>query len=93
MKPKEGPTSPQELQEAEYHCIKESQKSLSNCLKKGERKKLSPLTDSDVIIRVGGRVDKALVSYEISGKDNEKVLDTKSPRSCQINKVSMRVLP
>ena len=39
MKRKEGPTSPQELQEAEYHFIKESQKSLSNRLKKGERKK------------------------------------------------------
>ena len=64
MKPKEGPLSPQELQNAENHWIKESQRSLSDRLKKGELKKRSPYTDSDGIVRVGGRVDKALVSYE-----------------------------
>ena len=55
---------PEELQEAEHHCIKESQKSLSDRLKKGELKKFSPYKDSDGIVRVGGRLDKALVSYE-----------------------------
>ncbi|XP_068678843.1 uncharacterized protein [Montipora foliosa] len=64
MKPKEGPLMPKELQEAEHHWIKESQKSLSDRLKKGELKKFSPYKDSDGIVRVGGRVDKALVSYE-----------------------------
>ena len=64
IKPKEGPLQPEELQEAEHHWIKESQKSLSDRLKKGELKKFSPYKDSDGIIRVGGRVDKALVSYE-----------------------------
>ncbi|XP_067041041.1 uncharacterized protein [Acropora muricata] len=64
MKPKEGPLLPEELQEAEHHWIKESQKSLSDRLKKGELKKFSSYKDSDGIVRVGGRVDKALVSYE-----------------------------
>ncbi|XP_068675570.1 uncharacterized protein [Montipora foliosa] len=64
MKPKEGPLLPEELQEAEHHWIKESQKSLSDRLKKGELKTFSPYKDSDGIVRVGGLVDKALVSYE-----------------------------
>ena len=64
MKPRDGPLSPQELQHAENHWIKESQKSLSDRLRKGELKKLSPYTDSDGIVRVGGRADKALASYE-----------------------------
>jgi len=64
MKPREGPLSPQELQNAENHWIKESQKSLGDRLKKGELKNLSPYTDPDGIIRVGGRADKALASYE-----------------------------
>ena len=64
MKPKEGPLLPKELQEAEHHWIKESQKSLSDRLKKGELKTFNPYKDSDGIVRVGGRVDKALVSYE-----------------------------
>ena len=64
MKPKEGPLSPQELQNAKDHWIKESQKSYSDRLRKGKFKKFSPYTDSDGIVRVGGRVDKALVSYE-----------------------------
>ena len=64
MKPNEGPLSPQELQNAEDHWIKESQKSFSDRPRKGEFRKFSPYTDSDGVVRVGGRVDKALVSYE-----------------------------
>jgi len=64
MKPIDGPLSPQELQQAENHWIKESQKNLSDRLRKGELKKLSSYTDSDGIVRVGGRADKTLVSYE-----------------------------
>ena len=64
MKRKEGPLLPEELQEAEHHWIKESQKSLSDRLKKGELKTFNPYKDSDGIVRVGGRVDKVLVSYE-----------------------------
>ena len=59
MKPKEG-----RRQNAEDHWIKESQKSFSDRLRKGELKKFSPYTDSDGTVRVGGQVDKALVSYE-----------------------------
>ena len=62
MKPKEGPLSPQELQKAEDHWIKESQKSFSDRLRKGEFKMFSPYTYSDGIVWVGGRVDKALVA-------------------------------
>ena len=64
MKPKEGPLSLQELQKAEDHWIKESQKSVSDHLRKGEFKMFSPYTYSDGIVWVGGRVDKALVAYE-----------------------------
>ena len=37
---------------------------MSDHLRKGELKKLRPYTDSDGIVRVGSRADKALVSYE-----------------------------
>ena len=59
-----GPLSPQELEQAEVHWIKESQKSFNSHLIKGELLKLSPYTDPSGILRVGGRVDKALASYE-----------------------------
>ena len=59
MKPKEGPLSPQELQNAEDHWIKKSQKSFSDRLRKREFKTFTPYTDSDGIVQVGGRVDKA----------------------------------
>ena len=64
IKPKGGPLSPQELQNAEIHWVKESQKIISERISKGEFQKLSPYTDQDGIVRVGGRADKALVSYE-----------------------------
>ncbi|XP_068707514.1 uncharacterized protein [Montipora foliosa] len=51
MKPKEGPLLPKELQEAEHHWIKESQKSLSDRLKKGELKKFSPYKECSAIPR------------------------------------------
>ena len=64
LKPEDGPLSPRELQDAETYWIKESQKTLNNCLSKGEFKNLSPYVDPDGVVRVGGRADKALVSYE-----------------------------
>ena len=63
-KAKDGPLTPQELQEAEILCIKESQKSLHDRLKNGDFQKLSPFTDEKGIIRVGGRADEAPISYE-----------------------------
>ena len=56
--------APQELEKAEKYWVKESQTTLQDRLKKGELKQLSPFTDENGIIRVGGRVDEALVSYE-----------------------------
>ena len=55
---------PCELNEAERYWIKNAQKDLHNRIKKGELATLSPFTDSDGVIRVGGRADKATVSYE-----------------------------
>ena len=55
------PLAPQELEKAEKYWVQESQKTL---LKKGELQQLSPFTDENGIIRVRGRVDEALVSYE-----------------------------
>ena len=60
----DGPLAPQELEEAEKYWIKESQKTLHDRLRKGELQKLSPFTDENGVIRVGGRVDEALVSYD-----------------------------
>ena len=51
MKPKEGLLSPEHLESAENHWIKESQKSLKDRLMKEELKNLSPYTDSDCIVR------------------------------------------
>ena len=59
-----GPLAQQELEKAEKYWVKESQKTLRDRLKKGELQQLSPFTDENGIIRVGGRVDEALVSYE-----------------------------
>ena len=60
----DGPLTPKEPQDAEIYWVKESQKSLLGRLKKGDFQKLSPFTDNKGIIRVGGRADEALISYE-----------------------------
>ena len=59
-----GPLGPQELGKAEKYWVKESQKTLQDRLKKGELQQLSPFTGENGIIKVGGLVDEALVSYE-----------------------------
>ena len=64
LKHEDGPLSPQELQDAETHWLKESQKTLKDSLSKGEFRNLSPYVDLEGVVRVGGRADKALVSYE-----------------------------
>ena len=56
--------SAQQLNEAETYLIKDAQKDLHNRIKKEELTTLSPFTDSEGVIRVGGRADKATVSYE-----------------------------
>jgi len=61
---REGPLAPEELEKAERFWIKESQKSLHSRIKKGEFRSLSPFVDGQGVVRVGGRVDQAVVSYE-----------------------------
>ncbi len=62
--PNERSLSPQELQESELFWIKEAQKSLADRVTKGEFKSLTPFRDEGDILRVGGRVSKADVSYD-----------------------------
>ena len=61
---RQGSLTPEELLQAELFWIKDAQKSLHDRMAKGEFKTLSPFTDEKGIIRVGGRLDKAIVSYE-----------------------------
>ena len=61
---KQGPLTPEELLQAELFWIRDAQKGLHDRLAKGEFKTLSPFIDDKGIIRVGGRLDKAIVSYE-----------------------------
>lgn len=55
---------PEELRKAEMSWIKSAQKDLKSRMKNGEFKSLSPFIDEKEVIRVGGRIDKAIVSYE-----------------------------
>ena len=59
-----GALAPQELEKAETYLVKEDQKTVQDHLKKGELQQLNPFTDENGIIRVGGRVDEAFVSYK-----------------------------
>ena len=61
---KDGSLSPEELQSGEKHWIQECQTSLKDRLSKGELSQLSPHRDPEGVYRVGGRVDRALFSYE-----------------------------
>ena len=60
----QGPLTPLELQEAEIFWIKEAQKSLHDRRAKGEFQALSPFLDENEVLRVGGRVSEAVVSYK-----------------------------
>ena len=60
-----GILTSEELNDAESSLIKDAQKTLYERMERGEFKSLSPFKDDKGIIRVGGRVDKALVSYEM----------------------------
>ena len=61
---REGPLMLEELAKAEILWIRSAQRSLQKRLENGEFKTLSPFVDGKGIIRVGGRIDKAIVSYE-----------------------------
>ncbi|XP_068717258.1 uncharacterized protein [Montipora capricornis] len=61
---KEGPLTPTELQQPEIYWTNQAQATLYSRLDSGEFKSLSPFRDQNGIIRVGGRVDEAVVSDE-----------------------------
>ena len=57
--------TPKELGNSQILWIKEAQKDLTDGLKTNKFRTLSPFVDKEEVIRVGGRIDNALVSYEI----------------------------
>ena len=61
---REGPLMPEELKKAEMSWFRNAQEELKSRMKNGEFKTLSPFIDDKGIIRIGGRIDKAIVSYE-----------------------------
>ena len=56
--------TPDELESAKLFWIKEAQRSGHRRKEKGEFKSLSPFLDSKGLIRVGGKLDEAIVSYD-----------------------------
>lgn len=56
--------TPAELEKAEHYWTKEAQKGLKSRFEKGEFKTLTPFLDNKGIIRVGGRVENLVTSYE-----------------------------
>ena len=61
---RQGPIVPEKLEKAEPFWIKEAQTSLHSQIKKGEFMSLSDFVDGQGVVRVGGRVDQAVVSYK-----------------------------
>ena len=59
-----GPLTLSELQEAEALWLAEAEKSLHRRMEKKEFDALSPFIDNKGVIRVGGRVDNGVVSYD-----------------------------
>ena len=61
---KHGTVSPDDLCKAELYWIRHAQRELHSKITNGELKQFSPFVDSEGIIRVGGRLNKALVTYD-----------------------------
>ena len=61
------PINAEEIKNAEEYWTKKAQTGLSDRLEKGDFKTLSPFIDDKGIIRVGGRVDPNLLSYDGKG--------------------------
>jgi len=59
-----GPLSAAEIDDAEIYWIRNAQSSLHQRLEKGDFATLTPFLDERSIIRVGGRVDPSLISYD-----------------------------
>ena len=58
-----GPLTAEEITRSENYWLTLAQSSLMKKMKDGELKSLTPFLDSNGIIRVGGRIDSTLVSY------------------------------
>ena len=56
--------TPDDLNKAELYWIKYAQRDLHAKIKNGELKQFSPFVDNKGIIRVGGRLSKAIVTYD-----------------------------
>ena len=73
MKPKKGPLSPKELESAENHWIKESQKSLE---------------DLDIALHNAPCTPVWTHSDSNNGsEDKKKVLDSEGPRSSEVSEI------
>ena len=62
--PRSNSLSVEELNQLETYWVKLNQKNLKSSLESGQLGKLDPLTDSEGILRVGGRVDKTIATYD-----------------------------
>ena len=62
--PRSNSLSVEELNQSEIYWVKLNQKNLKSSLESGQLGKLDPLTDSEGILRVGGRVDKTIATYD-----------------------------
>ena len=61
---KKGPLAPKQLERSTEFLVKEAQKPLHERLETNELKTLSPFVNEKGVIRVGGRVNEAVTSYE-----------------------------
>lgn len=59
-----GPLTAEEIKNAEEYWLKQGQSALKERMKGGDFKALSPFVDQRGIIRVGGRVSPAIISYD-----------------------------
>ena len=64
QEPNMGPLTAAEIESAEEYWLKVAQSGLTQRLEKGDFKTLTPFVDDRSIIRVGGRVDPSLLSYD-----------------------------
>ena len=88
--PYEGPLNPAEIQLAEEYWLKIAQTNLVKRMKRGDFKTLTPFVDAKEIIRVGGRVNPNLVSYDnthpalLPRKHWISVLVTRNAHQCYV---------
>ena len=59
-----GPLNASDIEDAEEYWLKFAQSGLSQKMQRGDFKTLTPYADENGIIRVGGRVDPSLLSYD-----------------------------